>query len=343
MIYYLGSFPPGYGGVTVKNMNLFDALSQKEKIGKVDFNKIKRKNLKELFRLIGVFFSRKHVFVIGVSGKATRRLLTQFLYRFNRKTMRKSIIMIMGGVAAKIIAADPAYQKYMAAYRKIYVETKGMLQTLQDAGLKNAQIYPNGRFKVKEPLPDKTFDRHPLKLLYFSQVSKQKGADTAFDAAKLLEEKGIDYRLDFYGKVEPTYQQTLEQRLKENEKTAYLGIYNTQENSVYTLMRQYDVMLFASTWESEGAPGCLIEALIAGLPSIVTDWNFNADIVENGFSGVVLQENTSECLADAIEKLEKDRTLLKTYSENCAVSAEKYYIENYIDEIYDQLKKGENN
>lgn len=343
MIYYLGSFPPGYGGVTVKNMNLFDALSQKEKLGKVDFNKIKRKNIKELLRLIHVFFSRKHVFIIGVSGKATRRLLTRLLYWFNRKTMRRSIIMIMGGQAAKIIAADTAYQKQMAVYQKIYVETKGMLQTLRDAGLDNVQIYPNGRFKIRESLPDKVFDRHPIKLLYFSQVSKQKGADTAFDSAKLLDEKGMDYQLDFYGKIEPTYQQIFEQRLEENKRTAYHGIYNTQENSVYKLMNQYDIMLFPTTWASEGAPGCLIEALIAGLPCIVTDWNFNSDIVDDGFSGIVLKENTPACMADAIETLEKDRTLLQTYSENCAVSAEKYYIENYIDEIYEQLQKGENN
>ena len=43
-IYYLGTFPPEYGGVTVKNQNLYSALSKKIEIDRVDFSEIKRRN-----------------------------------------------------------------------------------------------------------------------------------------------------------------------------------------------------------------------------------------------------------------------------------------------------------
>ena len=67
-IYYLGTFPPEYGGVTVKNQNLYSALSKKIEIDRVDFSEIKRRNLKETFRLVKVLINRKNMFVIGAGS-----------------------------------------------------------------------------------------------------------------------------------------------------------------------------------------------------------------------------------------------------------------------------------
>ena len=51
-IVYMGAFPPGYGGVTIKNQNLYAALEKEIPIKKVDFNRVKRKDIKEAGRLV---------------------------------------------------------------------------------------------------------------------------------------------------------------------------------------------------------------------------------------------------------------------------------------------------
>lgn len=148
-IYYLGAFPPSYGGVTVKNQNLYQALSGQIEIEKIDFNLIKKKNIREIIRLVRVMIGRNNRFVIGVSGKQTRKRFTQLLYYINRKAMNHSLIFLMGGTAANDIAFDPEYLKCASGYKMIYAETQGMIKTLEDAGLHNAGYYPNGRFKPK--------------------------------------------------------------------------------------------------------------------------------------------------------------------------------------------------
>ena len=37
-VYFLGAFPPTYGGVTIKNESLYQALSKYIDLKKVDFN-----------------------------------------------------------------------------------------------------------------------------------------------------------------------------------------------------------------------------------------------------------------------------------------------------------------
>ncbi len=55
--WYLGTFPPPFGGVTTKNLNLYTALSENTEIGKIDFSEIKSKDISKLLRLISVFFN----------------------------------------------------------------------------------------------------------------------------------------------------------------------------------------------------------------------------------------------------------------------------------------------
>lgn len=105
-VVYMGAFPPGYGGVTIKNQNLYIALEKEMPIKKVDFNKVKRKNVKESIRLVFHLLNPGDRFVVGVSGKTTRKRFTQVLYYLNRKAMKKSIIMIMGGTASHDMSAD---------------------------------------------------------------------------------------------------------------------------------------------------------------------------------------------------------------------------------------------
>lgn len=40
-IYYIGSFPPIYGGVTIKNKNLYEALEGKLELRRIDVNRMR--------------------------------------------------------------------------------------------------------------------------------------------------------------------------------------------------------------------------------------------------------------------------------------------------------------
>lgn len=93
---YIGSFPPPYGGVTVKNALLYKHLSDRLTMDKLDLSIVKKLNLIVILRLIRRLFSHDGGLVLGVSA-GWRYRLTYLLHQFNRSKMGRSILIVMGG------------------------------------------------------------------------------------------------------------------------------------------------------------------------------------------------------------------------------------------------------
>lgn len=332
--YYIGAFPPDYGGVTIKNLNLFHALDQEIDIKKIDFNRVKRGDLKEALRLIAALLNPNHRFVVGVAGKKTRKRFTSLLYTVNRKAMGKSVIMVMGGTAANDIAADPVFLKSVLCYKAVYVETQSMKKILIDAGVKNTKVYPNGRFMPKKDIECKERGS-VLKCVFFSLVSPEKGVDVIVQAAKELP----DIAFDIYGTVAPDYNKRFTDEVAQLDNVVYQGIFKGDAEEVYGKLAEYDVLLLPTRWHAEGIPGVLVEGKIAGLAEVVSDQNYNAELVKDGVEGVVLKRNTPEELQSVLQRLDQDRTYLQELKRGSKLSADQYYIENYIDKIKAELSK----
>lgn len=330
----MGAFPPGYGGVTIKNLNLYTALCEMIEVRKIDFNRIKRKDFKELLSFLLALLGRNNKFIIGVSGKNTRRNLCKVLYCLNRTAMQSSIIMIMGGTAATDISNDRIYAKYMSHYKKIYVETVGMMKTLENAGLKNVAIYPNCRFRPKRVI--EFTERFNSSCVFFSLISPDKGVDEIIETAKCLP----DVEFHFYGPIREDYKHYFEAVVDSSKNIRYHGIYKGNDEQKYEELRKYDLLLLPTHWYAEGVPGILVEAKIAGLVPIVTDHNFNKEIVHNEIDGIVIPVgiNTSMELTKSISSLKNDHERYLRLKKGSIASASDYYIDSYLKEISESLQ-----
>ena len=85
-------------------------------------------------------------------------------------------------------------------------------------------------------------------------------------------------------------------------------------------------------------PGILVEAKIAGLTCVVSNKSYNSELVRDGEEGIVMPSNDAETLAEMVRQLDADRTMLSKLKEGSRQSAERFYIESYIDEIARELK-----
>lgn len=334
-VVYIGAFPPGYGGVTIKNQNLFIALEQEIPIKKVDLNRVKRKDIREICRLVFHLLNPRNRFVVGVSGKTTRKRFTQMLYYFNRRAMKKSIIIIMGGTAAHDMSTDPEYKKCAMGYKKIYVETQSMKAEMDVAGFENVDVYPNGRFRPQKVIELKAEDKK-LRCVFFSLIQPEKGVDLVLKAAEVL--PGVDFA--FYGKIIDGFKENFINNVDRLPNASYRGVFKGTSEEVYAELSQYDVLLLPTRWVAEGVPGILVEGKIAGLTEIVTNHNYNAEIVKNGQDGIVLKNNTVEDLIEAILYLQENPDVLREMKLNSRKSAEKYYIENSIHAIEANICEG---
>lgn len=333
-IYYIGSFPPVYGGVTIKNKNLYEALEGKFDLRKIDMNRIKRGNIPELLRFGWAMLTGRQ-YIIGLAGQKNRRRFTKLMYRFKRKAMGRSVLLVMGGVVEDVIQAGPDFMAMYSTYRRVFLEFPGMARKLTEAGVTNAAVYPNGR-----PRPDTyqpiTAGTDTLQSVFFSQIEPDKGVDRILQAARELPE----VQFHFYGRIVPAYQDAFTREIKELNNVRYHGVFTGNSGAVYKELNQYDVLLLPTRCKTEGLPGILIEAKIAGIPCVISDINYNREIVNDGIDGIILKEDTAGCLTQAIRMLDSDRNLLLRMKRSSRESAEHYYIDSCAAEVIQVLERG---
>lgn len=130
--------------------------------------------------------------------------------------------------------------------------------------------------------------------LYVGGVIATKGCDKIIEAARLMPQ--IQFKL--VGKV----------GLDIHDIPANVSLLGEQNQQfVHDELLKADVFLFLSRFAGEGFSNALAEAMASELPCIVSDWAANADMVENGRGGVVLQDCSLENIAKAFDFLKEQK------------------------------------
>ncbi|MCD6400708.1 MAG: glycosyltransferase [Anaerolineales bacterium] len=101
-------------------------------------------------------------------------------------------------------------------------------------------------------------------------------------------------------------------------------------NDIPQLLHNADVFTLSSDWE--GLPIALLEAMMTGLPSVVTDVGGCRDVVEDCSAGIVVPPGDAEALANALERMVSDASLREKYGKNSLVNAKKFSIANATSE-----------
>ena len=259
------------------------------------------------------------------------------MYYLRPKAMSRSIVFAMGGNLADLVEDNPVMIKRLQRYHCIYVEPVGMMNRLQKMGLKNLSLLPNCRVRLATKVQESINDSKSIRCVFFSRISPDKGMDIVLDAAK----KRPDVEFHMYGEIDSDYHDVFIREIDQLGNATYHGVFKGKDAEVYDELSKYDVMLLPTRWKFEGIPGVLVEAKIAGIPAIVSDICYNAEIVEDGVSGIVLKDNTAICLTEAIAQLDQNRAELEKLKIGAKQSAERYYIDNYMGDILDKLEESQ--
>ena len=333
MLYYIGRFPPPYGGVTIKNNLLINKLAKKVPIKIIDTNNLKISKPLNALKFLLITINYNNRFIIGLSF-AWRYKLSKFLYTFNKNALRKSLLIVMGGTIASDLAKNDVSKESIKNYKQIYVETKSMKSNLENLGINNVSLYPNCREKPEDEIKIKK-RQGKLRCVFFSMIYPEKGVDIILDAAVNLP----DIEIDFWGNINADYKEKFLRIISKLSNCQYRGVFKSNEENVYKLLNSYDVLLFPTKMKGEGVPGVLIEAKFSGLPAIVSDVAYNTELVKHMKEGIVLSQNDVNGLREAILTVENDDNLLKKLKLGALRSSEKYIIDNYIGDIVKELEE----
>lgn len=179
---------------------------------------------------------------------------------------------------------------------------------INELGFKNTEILPN--FRPIPTIPEPTHNcTGTLKLVFMARIQKMKGYDIVFEFAKYAEIKRLNLAIDFYGQIEKEEATDFLQKVKESSVVEYKG-YLRPEQITNTLC-QYDILLLPTRYYMEGFPGTVLDAYIAGIPVIVTEWINSHEFVKNGETGYIVDfENPQDMFNQCIIDLYNDRDLL---------------------------------
>jgi len=144
------------------------------------------------------------------------------------------------------------------------------------------------------------------RIVSVGRLVPKKGYTHLIEAARLVRERGIPFRLDIYGGGE------LRDALRAQIAQAGLG----QEVHLHGSCTQEDLMaiyrasdLFAlspvvtDNGDRDGIPNVLLEAMASGLPAVSTDISGIPELIVDRRNGLLVPPGDSAALADALDEL----------------------------------------
>lgn len=151
-----------------------------------------------------------------------------------------------------------------------------------------------------ESLPEKPAagSRKKIRVLCVGQITIRKGQYYLLEAIKLLNRSFSEplFELTLVGRSEPAYMKCLNDLSVDFEHIPHID-----NRDMTAFMAGFDLFVLPSL--EDGFSVVVTEALAAGLPVITTSNNGAADIIEDGYNGVVVAASSATAIQQAIERI----------------------------------------
>ena len=333
--------PEQFGGELTKNKFLIKALHERNiHVIEVDTHGARKHpwRLGKIFTSLA-FHPKSDVIISTSLGNIY--WLVKLFYRF--KTKRNVCYFGIGGSFPRQTIKGVFDKRYLRVFKTIVVEGSNMQKEMKQCGL-DSIVVPN--FKKVDYLPDLSITRTPsdkTRFVFMSRLHPEKGVDMIIDCVKRLNVEGLQNRfiVDFYGGFEEdNYKIDVMGNLSTLPNVEYKGKLNLMKNAGFDRLSSYDIMLFPTYWNGEGFPGVVIDAYIAGLPLIASDWSINTEFIENNRTGIIIPNQNTDALYKAMKLYIEDKNKFSEMSATCQKEALKYDTDNVLtDALFDQILK----
>lgn len=286
---------PSGGGVQTRNQFMLSWLKQNFDVKYFDTWK-KKSIISLLSSLFLVIMYRNRLVIISYGGRGALTLMKCLNFI---KCKRKIKLFVPGGDLLSIVKKNDIYD--WSCFDDILVQSKQMVNELNEQGLYNISYCPNFKRIDYRPFHKEYLNGNPLRFVYVGRLFEKKGIDILIDACKSLEE---NFQLTIYGEENGKYNGSYFVNLND-KRIKYKGYLNLNTKEGYDELATHDVLVFPTFYKGEGFSGTLIDAFICGLPVIATDMNVNTEIVSDGVTGVIIPPLSKEALANVMKRFIK--------------------------------------
>ncbi|MDD3228846.1 MAG: glycosyltransferase [Oscillospiraceae bacterium] len=324
-----------YDGQTVTTRIIRDELENRlnTSVYCVDTYDYKHHAFRCLLRSFVCLFRCEHIFIL-LSNNG-RRFFLPFLYFANKLFHRRIYHRMIGGLFGKNVKQHPRWVTYLNSFVVNLAEGRSQVEALRIAGVRNVvetHTFRNAQIVSADAFP--AYSSPPFRFCTFCRVTKAKGISDALQAVTRINSAHDAYaKLDIYGPLDEEYRNEFELLLAQSNGAAQYKGCVPPETSVETL-KGYFMHLFPTTWKGEGTPGTLVDCFAAGLPTIATDWNYNAEILREGEIGFCYDWHHPERLEEKMLYCMEHPEQIANMRYACIKEAEKYQPDASMQQIF---------
>ena len=200
-------------------------------------------------------------------------------------------------------ATDPvtrALARLLLRFTDVIVLGESMRSTVERyVGAKHVHVVPNG---LPDPGTASREGAGKIRVLYLGTLLESKGYADVLAAANAFRGR-TDVEFVFAGEVltDSTRQQMRSVEAEPGGLVRYAGVVVGDEKR--KLLQSSDIFVFPTSYEFEGHPYVLLEAMSAGLAVITTDHATIGETVRDGAEAVIVEKHSPHQIVHAIEAL----------------------------------------
>jgi glycosyltransferase involved in cell wall biosynthesis len=311
------------GGEEYKNQLILHKLKNENiQLQYIDTINWKQSPLVVLNLFCKLFLSNFDSIIISASSVSTYRLLnlTQWI---KPDILNQITYLVIGGYFPEGIRTKRFNWKSYSKLKNVVVEGELLRQLIiSNSNLSNVQVVPNFKMFPNLAIKDRFIKNEKFRFVFVGRISNAKGINEILEAVEILKGTNEEFEIDFYGPEEERFDFN-------NNDVKYCGFIDFQNDSErsYLKLAEYNCMLFPTYWMGEGFPGVIIDALIAGLPVIATDWNMNKEIIQVGINGYLIKPKSTIELVEKMKFVMKNQEALTGIRANNIKMSKNYHID----------------
>lgn len=339
----IGPLPPPVGGTTASFAHLVDNLQDVHEIQLSVIQTFaskertfKNKVLVPLRSLIKVVQTIPQNDIVSFHASTWRLIyFSPLLLMICRLFGRPLVVRAFGGSLDLAYSRCSWWQRLLirCLFRsdKVLLQTKHLISHFQrEFPRANLAWFPTSRPRSTSLSLEAQRREEGRRFVFLGHVKPSKGVRTLFAAVKHL--RDAHFTLDIYG---PLQEGVKYSEFKIDSKIKYKGV--IEHNHAIPLLTNYDALIFPSQDEGEGYPGVILEAYMAGIPVIATRLRSILEIVEDGKNGLLTRPQDSDELAQAMQMLIDDPSLLATLKQGAKEQQAKFASDYWNKQVFVQL------
>ena len=317
---YLGLKKDQLDGQTVKTRELYKLL----KTNNFDCDYFDTQEFK--YRKCSVLSFIKKIMktktIYYVPAQNNLKYIFPVLYLIAKLFKIKIYYFVVGGWLVEFLENRPLHRHFLSKISRILPETQYMIDQLSiNYCFNNLNIFPNFRFQDVEIefSHSSAIDGRSaaLKVVFVSRIVEEKGLKVIENFCNYLVslDSNMDIIVDFFGLISEKDSLYFEDFVSKYNFVNYKGV--LQPSEITKTLKLYDVLVLPTRYYTEGLPGAIVDAYMAGIPVIVTEWKHSHEFVKHLETGFIVPfDNPNDEFIDSVMRLYQDRGLLLKMKKN---------------------------